>query len=101
MFSSILAFSAQEDMYQAAELYKKGDYTQALNIYQSLLKQEPYNPYILYNIGNCLYKIGDNTQALAYFMKAFKILPRNKDIKYNMEFLAKQTGQNLFSSDIT
>lgn len=99
LFISSLTF-AETEIEKAAELYKNGNYSQALNIYQSELAKNPKDPYLLFNAGNCFYKQGNYQMALVYFIRAFKILPRNKEIKYNMEFVAKQTGQNLFSQDV-
>lgn len=84
----------------AADLYTRGDYMAAAQMYEEEAKEEPSNPYILYNLGNSYFKAGDSDMAIINYYRAFRLLPRDKDIKANLEFALKTTAQNLKADDI-
>lgn len=55
--------------------YELGNYEQAKNIYNSLLKINEYNINVLYRLGLCEYKLGNKDKALEYFEKTVEISP--------------------------
>ncbi len=64
---TMLAVSRQEQMLQAHEAYKAGNFEQAQTLYEQFLDKSPG---LYYNLGNCLYKQGKLGNALAYWRKA-------------------------------
>lgn len=59
--------SSSESFLSANELYKKGDYTQALEHYRHIAHKSPH---VFYNMGNCAYKLNKLGYALLYWRKA-------------------------------
>lgn len=72
-----------QDAYQAekraVDAYRKGDYVQAQNLFQS-----PYNK------GNALAYQGQIEQAISAYEQALKDNPNDEDAKFNKEYLEKQ-----------
>ena len=55
--------------------YELGDYEQAKNIFQSLLKENEYNVNIIFWMAKCEKALGNNEQALEYLEKTVEISP--------------------------
>lgn len=71
------------------ELYKKGDYTEALKQYEQISQKTPH---LLYNMGNCAYKLKKFGYALLYWRKAehdWGISGRDELLK-NIELVKKE-----------
>ncbi len=89
LFSFIISFSlfanVENTFQQANELYSNGEYTQAIELYDSLINSNVSSANIYYNIGNSYFKLDDIPNAILYFEKAKKIEPNNLDIIYNIE----------------
>ena len=54
----------------ALDLYKKGEYQNAINAFETLLQTDKNNPNILNNIGLCYMKLSDDKMACEYFIRA-------------------------------
>lgn len=65
--------------------YDAGRFEEAAAIYERLLSEEPNNPWLLYNRGNCAYKMGKIGEAIRYFLAAYRLKPLNADIRHNLE----------------
>ncbi|SYZ73982.1 BatB protein (fragment) [Candidatus Zixiibacteriota bacterium] len=63
---------------QGNELFKKGDYKKALDLYHQAEADQPENPELYYNIGSALYKEGKYEEATDRLQKSFV----TQDIKY-------------------
>lgn len=71
------------------ELYKKGDYAEALRQYELIQHK---NPHVFYNMGNCSYKLKKLGYALLYWRKAeydWGISGRDELLK-NIELVKKE-----------
>lgn len=69
---------------QANEAYTKGNYTDALAIYDRLEKEVGVSASLYYNIGNCYFKENRLGKAILYFNRAQRLDPSNEDIAHNL-----------------
>src|ERR1700744_4091285 len=76
---------------KANALYAKGQYNQALDSYQQLLKGGFQSPAVYFNMGNASYKNGDIAPAILYLEKAHKMAPADDDINYNLKYVNLKT----------
>ena len=51
-----LPLAAQDALTTAEEAYRQGRFSQALGLYENVLKSHPNDPFVYYNIGNCYFK---------------------------------------------
>lgn len=72
---------------QANELYQKGDYDRAWDIYQGLLESGFQSSSLYFNLGNCAFKQGDIGKAVANYLRAERLSPRDEDIRENLRFV--------------
>ena len=86
---------AQDTAPQAEQLYRSGQYAQALLNYEQALKNSPNNPYLYYNIGNCYFKMGSKGLAAANYYRAFNLRPRDPDIRHNLALALSSNGEHL------
>ena len=77
------------------ELYRMGKFAEAAGGYEEMIKTEPINPWLHYNLGNSNFKLGRTGKAVASYMRAFTLMPRNKDIRHNLDFALKRSGEYL------
>ena len=85
---------------QAEDLYRNGQYAQALAAYEQTLKYYPNDPYLYYNIGNCYFKMGSNGLAIANYYRAFKLSPRQPDIRHNLALALSASGESLVPTGV-
>ena len=74
----------------ADEAYLKGDYQQAVNDYEELLKQGK-SAELYYNLGNAYFKIDDITKAILNYERAHLLSPGDNDINFNLQFARSKT----------
>lgn len=90
LFLNILSVSAVEKAeatmmwQQANEAYTKGNYVEALAIYNRLEKEVGISASLYYNIGNCYFKENRLGKAIIYFNRAQRLDPSNEDISHNL-----------------
>jgi tetratricopeptide (TPR) repeat protein len=84
---------------KANDLYKKGDFKNALDIYKDINSQGYYSKELFYNMSNSYYRLNNLGSAIQYIEKAYRLSPRDSDIKFNRNFLYNQTGQTENLSD--
>lgn len=88
--------SAQKVFEIANEMYKKGEYENAIQKYEFIeksLKQESANLY--FNLGNSYYKLNKVAPSIYYYEKALLLAPNNKAMKTNLAFAQKRTIDNI------
>lgn len=88
--------SAQNVFEIANEMYKKGDYENAIQKYEFIeknLKQESADLY--FNLGNSYYKLNKVAPSIYYYEKALLLEPNNKAMKTNLAFAQKRTIDNV------
>ena len=71
-----LPLCAQEStLKEAEEAYAKEDYTQAIELYESVLKSYGESAMVYYNLGNAYYKAGKVAPAILNYERALLLNP--------------------------
>jgi len=82
-------FWAQNDFEKGNALYRKGDYSQAVASYESILKTKKHSAELYYNLANSYYKLHKVAPAIYNYEKALLLNPNDKEIKNNLNFARK------------
>lgn len=69
-----------ETFARANQLYEKGQYAAAVNLYEQLIAQGVENADVYYNLGSASKAMGDAKQAGEAFAHAYMLAPRDADI---------------------
>lgn len=84
LFSNIL--QAAESYKEAVDFFDKGKYVEAEKIFEALVKENPDNADLFYDLGSVYHRLGKKGEAIAAFLKARSLKPRDPDIKENLNF---------------
>jgi tetratricopeptide (TPR) repeat protein len=71
-------------LHDAEEAYGKGEYRQALALYDSVNTTHT-SAALLFNIGNCWSKLDDTPHAILYYERALRLAPGAEDIQANLD----------------
>lgn len=80
---------AQSAFDRANDLYKKGKYQDAIEVYQSIVNAKKHSAEIYFNLGNCYYKLNKVAPAIYNFEKALLLNPNDTEIQNNLRFAQK------------
>lgn len=81
---------AQDTTIKEAEVaYTKEEYGKAIELYESILKNNGESSEIYYNLGNAYYKAGKTAPAILNYERALLLDPGDADIRFNLQ-MAKQ-----------
>lgn len=75
---------------EADSAYIKGNYAQAIQIYEDILRQGEAAE-IYYNLGNSYYKSDNIARAILNYERALLLRPDNQDIRANLEIARSKT----------
>ncbi|KTD27159.1 tetratricopeptide repeat protein [Legionella maceachernii] len=78
---------------QALELQRKGEFRQAINLYEQLLSAHPEDGQTLHFLGLAHAQLGDMQQAILWMEKALKSDPKNAGLHNNLANAYKNTQQ--------
>ena len=70
---------------KANDYFIKGEFEQAIKIYDTIYKSGYESAPLYYNMGNAYYKLNKNSLAILFYEKALQLSPNDEDIKYNLE----------------
>ncbi|MCX7737261.1 MAG: tetratricopeptide repeat protein [Candidatus Kapabacteria bacterium] len=70
---------------KANELYAKGNYSEAIENYKSIIKDGYESAEIYFNIANSYYKLKKIPESILYYERARKIAPEDEDINFNLK----------------
>ena len=66
------------------ELYATGQYDEATNYYDQLIRQGAHSGPLYYNLGNAHYNQGEMGRAILNYLRAQRIMPRDNDLQSNL-----------------
>lgn len=93
------AEDANESLFQKAnEAYSRGDFQQAIILYQELTAASGYSPAVLYNLANSHAQAGETGRAVLNYERALRLSPSDSDIKGNLDLVRKESG--LFPTEL-
>ena len=95
LLMGFLSLSAQTDSTQvtvsthvtkaeADSAYINNDFTNAAELYESILKNKGESADIYYNLGNSYYKMNNIAKAVLNYERALLLNPGNNDIRFNL-----------------
>lgn len=73
------------------ENFQNKRFENAIENYQSILKQGFVSPELYYNLGNSYFRIGELGKAILYYEKSLKLSPGNEDAAYNLRIARART----------
>lgn len=88
LFLFIITVNAKEynQIFEKAnDFYTKGEYTQAIQLYESILEDGFESSEIYFNIANAYYKLKKIPESILYYERARKIAPEDEDINFNLK----------------
>lgn len=80
---------AQDAFEKGNNLYQKGQYQEAISVYEGILKSGQESAEVYFNLGNCFYKLNKVAPAVYNFEKALKLNPNDTEIQNNLAFAKK------------
>ena len=87
-----LPLCAQEStLKEAEEAYAKENYTQAIELYESVLKSYGESAMVYYNLGNAYYKEGKVAPAILNYERALLLNPGDSDTRFNLQVARQKT----------
>ena len=87
-----LPLCAQEStLKEAEEAYAKEDYTQAIELYESVLKSYGESAMVYYNLCNAYYKAGKVAPAILNYERALLLNPGDSDTRFNLQVARQKT----------
>ncbi len=94
LFFFSLLVHASEPIVQldsANSAYSKGDFEDASQQYEEILKSGFVSFEVYYNLGNTYYKLGKYGKGILYYEKAKKLAPYDEDVLFNLKLANQQT----------
>ena len=72
---------------RAGDLYRQGKFTEALDIYERLIKESIKGPDLFYNASNAAYRLTMTGKAVLYLERSLKLAPSDPDALANLAFI--------------
>ena len=82
-------FLAQNGFEKGNELYRKNQFKEAVQEYESVLKTNKQSAELYFNLGNAYYKLNKVAPSIYNFEKALLLKPNDKQILNNLAFAQK------------
>jgi tetratricopeptide (TPR) repeat protein len=82
----------QTAFFQANALYKDGQYAQAAQQYEQLLRAGMESGPLYFNLGNAYFKMGDRGRAVLNYERARRLMPGDPDVRANLTYAQSLSG---------
>ncbi len=87
---------AQTDLIKKAnDLYSKGEYSAASELYEQVLKTDQEAPELYYNLANSYYKMNETGRSILNYERALRIKPAYKAARVNLEMAQQKVVDNV------
>jgi len=80
---------------QANDLYSKGNYSDAAQLYEKILATEGVAPELYYNLGNAYYKSAETGKSILNYERAIRLAPTFEDARVNLELAQLKVVDNI------
>lgn len=91
-FISYTGFSQSEDTFEKAnDAYADDQFSEAVQLYTSLLDDGLVSTELYFNLGNAYFKQNDLANAIFHYEKAFQLNPADQEVRENLEIANTQT----------
>ena len=81
---------------EANSFYKKGNYKEAIQLYEEVLSKDLTSGTLYYNLGNSYFKVGRLGKAILNYERASQLVPRDNDLNANYDYaLSLIKGQKI------
>lgn len=97
MANAVVAASAS--FASANKLYTQKKYSEAAEVYETVIKNEGVAPELYYNLGNAYFKSNELAKAILNYERALRIAPGYNDARYNLEFANQKVIDNIEMND--
>jgi len=74
----------EERFFKANEAYKAGDFKEAIQGYEGLIRSGIVDGHIYYNLGNAYFRLNRLGHAILNYEKARLLMPRDADLLFNL-----------------
>jgi len=92
----LLADSVEEQLYrQGSRLYSRGQYEEAAEKWQSVIRSGYVSGDLYYNLGNAYYKMNDIGRAIQHYEKAMHFIHDDEDLQNNIEMARLKTKDKI------
>ena len=99
----VVMVASAEDFQQkfdsANDLYEKGLYTEALELYRTI-ENSLFSWKLFYNMGNCQFKLNRFIEAKVYYLKARQLKPLQSSIRNNIQIVNKNFKDKIPEKEI-
>ena len=87
--------SVEERIVKANQAYKEDRFTDAVDLYRSVIDQGFENGQIYYNLGNAYLRSRQLGQAILQYQRARLLMPRDADLKFNLRYALDRTKDDV------
>ncbi|MEC5164573.1 tetratricopeptide (TPR) repeat protein [Flavobacterium sp. PL11] len=84
-------FFAQKGFEKGNALYAKGNYSEAVDAYESVLQNNQHSAELYFNLGNAYYKLNKVAPSIYNYEKALVLNPKDQASQNNLKFAHKKT----------
>ena len=84
-------FAQSAALKDAEDAYSKGNYKEAIKLYEDVIKANGPSADVFYNLGNAYYKANEVAPAILNYERALKIDPSDADTRYNLQMARQKT----------
>ncbi len=83
----VSAAPAASSLAEANTQYQTGDFKQAAELYEGVIKAGSASGAVYYNLANAYFRLGRKGKALVNYERALGLLPRDRNIRWNLDIL--------------
>ncbi len=81
----LFAQEALHQFEQANQLYRNGEYQQAVVLYEQIVNNDYEHAFLYFNLGNAHFKLKNIPAAILNYERAKRLAPHDEDILYNLQ----------------
>jgi tetratricopeptide (TPR) repeat protein len=92
---SMQVMAADDRFVKANALYTEGQFQEAIEAYNEILKSGVESSELYYNLGNAYYRHGLLPLSIINYERALLLAPHDRDIRYNLELAYSQIADKI------